>query len=216
MKKTIKIILSLVALVVIPFGLFVFANLMNEIPLLLSMESAAMAYLYFALACTIITCILLFVLKKNKGRHSNNEVLLRNVFDKLLLAFALAVMILVIVLAKQYTFVESNEFLNVLVVILIATLIVGFSLVTGFSFIILKRKLKERLKRRFRMSGKQKNVKDIADAVDTIELKELLEELRNSSKKKKEPLRDLQEKISYIGLMIACFLAVILAYITMV
>ena len=65
------------------------------------------------------------------------------------------------------------------------------------------------------MSGKQKNVKDIADAVDTIELKELLEELRNSSKKKKEPLRDLQEKISYIGLIIACFLAVILAYITM-
>lgn len=72
------------------------------------------------------------------------------------------------------------------------------------------------------MSNKQKNVKDIADAasaadaVDTIELKKLLEELRNSSKKKKEPLRDLQEKISYIGLMIACFLAVILAYITMV
>lgn len=66
------------------------------------------------------------------------------------------------------------------------------------------------------MSDKQKNVIDIADAVDTIELKELLEELRNSSKKKKEPLRDLQEKISYIGLMIACFLAVILAYITMV
>lgn len=66
------------------------------------------------------------------------------------------------------------------------------------------------------MSGKQKNVKDIADAVDTIELKELLEELCNSSKKKKEPLRDLQEKISYIGLIIACFLAVILAYITMV
>ena len=66
------------------------------------------------------------------------------------------------------------------------------------------------------MSGKQKNVKDIANAVDTIELKELLEELRNSSKKKKEPLRDLQEKISYIGLIIACFLAVILAYITMV
>lgn len=72
------------------------------------------------------------------------------------------------------------------------------------------------------MSDKQKNVKDIADAVDaadavdTIELKKLLEELRNSSKKKKEPLRDLQEKISYIGLMIACFLAVILAYITMV
>lgn len=66
------------------------------------------------------------------------------------------------------------------------------------------------------MSGKQKNVKDIADAVDTIELKKLLEELRNSSKKKKELLRDLQEKISYIGLMIACFLAVILAYITMV
>lgn len=66
------------------------------------------------------------------------------------------------------------------------------------------------------MSNKQKNVKDIADAMDTIELKELLEELRNSSKKKKEPLRDLQEKISYIGLMIACSLAVILAYITMV
>lgn len=69
------------------------------------------------------------------------------------------------------------------------------------------------------MSDKQKNVKDItdaADAVDTIELKKLLEELRNSSKKKKEPLRDLQEKISYIGLMIACFLAVILAYITMI
>lgn len=66
------------------------------------------------------------------------------------------------------------------------------------------------------MSGKQKNVKDIADAVATIELKELLEELRNSSKKKKESLRDLQEKISYIGLIIACFLAVILAYITMV
>lgn len=72
------------------------------------------------------------------------------------------------------------------------------------------------------MSDKQKNVKDIADAadaadaVDTIELKKLLEELRNSSKKKKEPLRDLQEKISYIGLMIACFLAIILAYITMV
>lgn len=66
------------------------------------------------------------------------------------------------------------------------------------------------------MSNKQKNVKDIANAMDTIELKELLEELRNSSKKKKEPLRDLQEKISYIGLMIACFLAVILAYITMV
>lgn len=66
------------------------------------------------------------------------------------------------------------------------------------------------------MSNKQKNVKDIADAMDTIELKELLEELRNSSKKKKEPLRDLQEKISYIDLMIACFLAVILAYITMV
>ena len=66
------------------------------------------------------------------------------------------------------------------------------------------------------MSNKQKNVKDIAYAMDTIELKELLEELRNSSKKKKEPLRDLQEKISYIGLMIACFLAVILAYITMV
>lgn len=66
------------------------------------------------------------------------------------------------------------------------------------------------------MSDKQKNVKDIADAVGTIELKELLEELRNSSKKKKEPLRDLQEKISYIGLMIACFLAVILAYITMI
>ena len=143
MKKTIKIILSLVALVVIPFGLFVFANLMNEIPLLLSV---AMAYLYFALACTIITCILLFVLKKNKGRHSNDEVLLRNVFDKLLLAFALAVMILVIVLAKQYTFVESNEFLNVLVVILIATLIVGFSLVTGFSFIMLKREIKKETK----------------------------------------------------------------------
>lgn len=66
------------------------------------------------------------------------------------------------------------------------------------------------------MSNKQKNVKDIADAMDTIELKELLEELRNSSKKKKEPLWDLQEKISYIGLMIACFLAVILAYITMI
>lgn len=66
------------------------------------------------------------------------------------------------------------------------------------------------------MSDKQKNVKDIADAVNTIELKKLLEELRNSSKKKKESLRDLQEKISYIGLMIACFLAVILAYITMI
>lgn len=145
MKKTIKIILSLVALVVIPFGLFVFANLMNEIPLLLSIESAAMAYLYFALACTIITCILLFVLKKNKGRHSNDEALLKNVFDKLLLAFALAVMTLVIVLAK-YTFVESNEFLNVLVVILIATLIVGFSLVTGFSFIMLKREIKKETK----------------------------------------------------------------------
>ena len=138
MKKTIKIILSLVALVVIPFGLFVFANLMNEIPLLLSIESEAMAYLYFALTCIIITYILLFVLKKNKGRHSNDEALLKNVFDKLLLAFA--VMTLVIVLAKQYTFVESNEFLNVLVVILIATLIVGFSLVTGFSFIMLKKR----------------------------------------------------------------------------
>ena len=66
------------------------------------------------------------------------------------------------------------------------------------------------------MSDKQKNVKDTADIADTMELKKLLEELRNSSKKKKEPLRDLQEKISYIGLMIACFLAVILAYITMV
>lgn len=66
------------------------------------------------------------------------------------------------------------------------------------------------------MSDKQKNVKDTADTVNTMELKKLLEELRNSSKKKKEPLRDLQEKISYIGLMIACFLAVILAYITMV
>ena len=144
MKKTIKIILSLVALVVIPF--VVFANLMNEIPLLLSIESAAMTYLYFALACTIITCILLFVLKKNKGRHSNDEALLKNVFDKLLLAFALAVMTLVIVLAKQYTFVESNEFLNVLIVILIATLIVGFSLVTGFSFIMLKREIKKETK----------------------------------------------------------------------
>lgn len=146
MKKTIKIILSLVALVVIPFGLFVFANLMNEIPLLLSIESAAMAYLYFALTCIIITYILLFVLKKNKGRHSNDEALLKNVFDKLLLAFALAVITLVIVLAKQYTFVESNEFLNVLVVILIATLIVGFSLVTGFSFIMLKREIKKETK----------------------------------------------------------------------
>ena len=66
------------------------------------------------------------------------------------------------------------------------------------------------------MSDKQKNVKDTVDIADTMELKKLLEELRNSSKKKKEPLRDLQEKISYIGLMIACFLAVILAYITMV
>lgn len=66
------------------------------------------------------------------------------------------------------------------------------------------------------MSDKQKNVKDTADIADTMELKKLLEELRNSSKKKKEPLRDLQEKISYIGLMIVCFLAVILAYITMV
>lgn len=66
------------------------------------------------------------------------------------------------------------------------------------------------------MSNKQKNIKDIADAADTIELKELLEELRNSSKKKKEPLRDLQEKINYIGLMIACFFVVILAYITMI
>ena len=66
------------------------------------------------------------------------------------------------------------------------------------------------------MSNKQKNVKNAADVVDTMELKKLLEELRNSSKKKKEPLRDLQEKISYIGLMIACFLAVILEYITMV
>ena len=101
---------------------------MNEIPLLLSIESAAMAYLYFALACTIITCILLFVLKKNKGRHSNDEALLKNVFDKLLLAFALAVMTLVIVLAKQYT------------------LIVGFSLVTGFSFIMLKREIKKETK----------------------------------------------------------------------
>ena len=69
------------------------------------------------------------------------------------------------------------------------------------------------------MNDKQKNVKDIADAADavnTIELKKLLEELRNSSKKKKEYLLDLQEKISYIGLMIACFIAVILAYITMI
>lgn len=66
------------------------------------------------------------------------------------------------------------------------------------------------------MSDKQKNVKDTVDIADTMELKKLLEELRNSSKKKKEPLRDLQEKISYIGLMIVCFLAVILAYITMV
>ena len=66
------------------------------------------------------------------------------------------------------------------------------------------------------MSDKQKNVKDTTDIADTMELKKLLEELRNSSKKKKEPLRDLQEKISYIGLMIVCFLAVILAYITMV
>lgn len=69
------------------------------------------------------------------------------------------------------------------------------------------------------MNDKQKNVKDIADAADavnTIEFKKLLEELRNSSKKKKESLRDLQEKISYIGLMIACFLVVILAYITMI
>lgn len=144
MKKTIKIILSLVALVVIPFGLFVFANLMNEIPLLLSMESAAMAYLYFALACTIITCILLFVLKKNKGRHSNDEVLLRNVFDKLLLAFALAVMILVIVLAKQYTFVESNEFLNVLVAALFAAIYMGFSVLGGLSLIIFRKELRIR------------------------------------------------------------------------
>lgn len=66
------------------------------------------------------------------------------------------------------------------------------------------------------MSDKQKNVKGTVDIADTMELKKLLEELRNSSKKKKEPLRDLQEKISYIGLMIVCFLAVILAYITMV
>lgn len=66
------------------------------------------------------------------------------------------------------------------------------------------------------MSDKQKNVKDTVDIADTMELKKLLEELRNSSKKKKEPLRDLQEKISYIGLMSVCFLAVILAYITMV
>ena len=41
---------------------------------------------------------------------------------------------------------ESNEFLNVLVVILIATLIVGFSLVTGFSFIMLKREIKKETK----------------------------------------------------------------------
>lgn len=69
------------------------------------------------------------------------------------------------------------------------------------------------------MSDNQKNVKDtaaIVDTADTMELKKLLEELRNSSRKKKEPLRDLQEKISYIGLMIVCFLAVILAYIVMV
>lgn len=51
---------------------------------------------------------------------------------------------------------------------------------------------------------------------NTKELKETLEELRNNSKKKKEPLRDLQEKISYVGLMIACFLAVVLAYIAMI
>ena len=46
------------------------------------------------------------------------------------------------------------------------------------------------------MNDKQKNVKDIADAADavnTIELKKLLEELRNSSKKKKESLRDAVE-----------------------
>lgn len=66
------------------------------------------------------------------------------------------------------------------------------------------------------MSDKQKNVKDIADAadaVDTIELKNFWKSYVIVVKEK-EPLRDLQEKISYIGLMIACFLAVILAYIT--
>lgn len=54
------------------------------------------------------------------------------------------------------------------------------------------------------------------DTKNVAELKKFLEDLRDSSKKKKDPLDNILEVVSLIGLLFSCFLALALAYIVMV
>ena len=143
-KSNLKLISSLIALIIIPYGLFLSVTLLKGLPLISAMKYAVRFFVAFHAILAIVAVVLDFTLNKSLGKHSDGEAFLKKIFNKFLVLFAFAVMFLVITLATKFTFVESNEFLNVLVAALFAAIYMGFSVLGGLSLIIFRKELRIR------------------------------------------------------------------------
>lgn len=143
-KSNLKLISSLIALIIIPYGLFLSVTLLKGLPLISAMKYAVRFFVAFHVILAIVAVVLDFALDKSLGKHSDGEAFLKKIFNKFLVLFAFAVMFLVITLATKFTFVESNEFLNVLVAVLFAAIYMGFSVLGGLSLIIFRKELRIR------------------------------------------------------------------------
>jgi len=128
-KSNLKLISSLIALIIIPYGLFLSVTLLKGLPLISAMKYAVRFFVAFHVILAIVAVVLDF---------------LKKIFNKFLVLFAFAVIFLVITLATKFTFVESNEFLNVLVAALFAAIYMGFSVLGGLSLIIFRKELRIR------------------------------------------------------------------------
>lgn len=143
-KSNLKLISSLIALIIIPYGLFLSVTLLKGLPLISAMKYAVRFFVAFHVILAAVAVVLDFALDKNLGKHSDGEAFLKKIFNKFLVLFTFAVMFLVITLATKFTFIESNEFLNVLVAALFAAIYMGFSVLGGLSLIIFRKELRIR------------------------------------------------------------------------
>lgn len=143
-KSNLKLISSLIALIIIPYGLFLSVTLLKGLSLISAMKYVVRFFVAFHVILAIVAVVLDFTLDKSLGKHSDGEAFLKKIFNKFLVLFAFAVMFLVITLATKFTFVESNEFLNILVAALFAAIYMGFSVLGGLSLIIFRKELRIR------------------------------------------------------------------------
>lgn len=143
-KSNLKLVLSLIALIIVPYCLFLSTALLKGVPLIPAMKYAVGFFVAFHILLTVMSVTLDFALNKSLGKHSDGEAFLNKIFNKLLVVFAIVVMFLVVTLAKNFTFIESNELLNVLVSTLIAAIYTGFSILGGLGLITFRRELRRR------------------------------------------------------------------------